>query len=458
MSLLCTTAFAAPEGSIGAVINTALDQMGYVEGADEYSKFGEWYGYPHGYWCDMFVSWCASAAGVSKDVVSRDALCQSHLNWFKKRGLYHKSKVFGGDYIPKQGDLIFFYNPVDYPDASRAGHIGYVLYVENNLVFTIEGNTLANRLDCVDRFLRDPNVKNRGLPRSRVVVNCFPLNNPRTLGYASPDYKDRTQAELDGFVDLGRFSDRESVFSSLDSSGIMPATSSHTFSPHHGMSRGNFTAALMRVFGLENTGSPRTVSDVTPENPNYSAIMSALSTGVAYVDDNGKFYPNRYISGPEAQGMISRLLAYLGLENKTFTFSQGDFPAYGDYTIRADLASALYSLQQSYPQDLVVPKPFSGSILLNGVPMLWDAMDVGGVCYVPLEALQTAYPELSAPGWSATGRPSYATYTTAVIDCGGQKTNVPGFSLNGRLYVSLSGAVLLTGRQPQFDGGAYNLT
>ena len=56
-----------PVSQSGAVVAQALGQMGFTEGDDEYTPFGQRYGYPNGYWCDMFVSWCADEAGVSKE-------------------------------------------------------------------------------------------------------------------------------------------------------------------------------------------------------------------------------------------------------------------------------------------------------------------------------------------------------------------------------------------------------
>lgn len=41
------------------------------------------------------------------------------------------------EYMPKPGDIIFF----DWDDNGSANHVGIVEKVENNIVYTIEGNS-----------------------------------------------------------------------------------------------------------------------------------------------------------------------------------------------------------------------------------------------------------------------------------------------------------------------------
>ena len=60
--------------------------------------------YPNGYWCDMFVSWCANQAGVSWNVFPASSSCTLHVNQFKQQGRFYPSAIRGGSYIPQQGD------------------------------------------------------------------------------------------------------------------------------------------------------------------------------------------------------------------------------------------------------------------------------------------------------------------------------------------------------------------
>ena len=61
--------------SSGAIVQAALPEIGYVEGANEYSKYGKWYGFSNSYWCAMFVSWCANQGGVPTYLVPKGAYC-----------------------------------------------------------------------------------------------------------------------------------------------------------------------------------------------------------------------------------------------------------------------------------------------------------------------------------------------------------------------------------------------
>lgn len=140
------------------VINVAKGEVGYQEKASKASlddktanaghknwtkyardfdeKYPKWYnGKKNGYaWCDMFVDWCfLTAYGYKK---AQELLCQ-----FDRCGgagctysynYYKKNKQSGR--TPKVGAQIFFGN------ESHMDHTGIVYKVDNNYVYTIEGN------------------------------------------------------------------------------------------------------------------------------------------------------------------------------------------------------------------------------------------------------------------------------------------------------------------------------
>ena len=56
------------------IIGVALTQVGYTEGANNYTKYGVWYGQPNSPWCGMFVSWCANQAGIPTSVLKRTGI------------------------------------------------------------------------------------------------------------------------------------------------------------------------------------------------------------------------------------------------------------------------------------------------------------------------------------------------------------------------------------------------
>lgn len=89
-------------------------------------------------WCAIFVTWCKAKAGIDKSVIPHFASCDLGKNWFEKRGLYKKSRAYGGNYVPKRGDIIFFSSKYSQNDST---HVGIVTSVSGNAVSTIEGNT-----------------------------------------------------------------------------------------------------------------------------------------------------------------------------------------------------------------------------------------------------------------------------------------------------------------------------
>ena len=54
------------------------------------------------------------------------------MNWFKAIGQWQTK-----EYVPKEGDIIFF----DWEEDGQVNHVGIVEKVENNIIYTIEGNS-----------------------------------------------------------------------------------------------------------------------------------------------------------------------------------------------------------------------------------------------------------------------------------------------------------------------------
>lgn len=325
----------------GEVVAWALSQMGRTEEPDEYTIFGELYGYPHGFWCDMFVSWCADQAGVPEKAFPRSVNCAEHVRMFSAIGRYQPSAFRGGGYIPLQGDLALFRNT----ETGRIHHVGLVLYVEDGKVFTIEGNALTKRWDypedVVDRA-RDDDLE----PCDYVTCNIYPLTSPKIHGYAVPVYTSREALALEGFVDLGRYSAAGEAISAVTAAGLMEGTSAHTFSPRAGMSRGEFLRAVLNLCGLAGweTGTPF-FGDVPMDHPYYSAVMTARSAGLLPETGENRFHPDVWIDGEDAQYILSAACRRLGLEERSFSFTPGDLSnILTPYTTRGDIAQALYIL------------------------------------------------------------------------------------------------------------------
>lgn len=111
------------------LINIALEQVGNVGG----EKYWRWYGFESRVeWCAVFVSWVANESGVLNMSIPRFSLVSDGVDWFKINGRWEEQ-----NYLPKSGDIIFF----DWENDGKPNHVGIVEKVENNMIYTIEGNS-----------------------------------------------------------------------------------------------------------------------------------------------------------------------------------------------------------------------------------------------------------------------------------------------------------------------------
>ncbi|MGD9605256.1 MAG: CHAP domain-containing protein [Bacilli bacterium] len=137
-----------------ALVDAAMQEEGYVEGYNNDTKYGDWWGIPNGEWCAMFVSWCANEAGITTSIIPKYAACVVGREWFEQRGLFQYKE----SYQPKKGDIIFFL-------SSGSSHTGIVTNSNETTVYTIEGNS-ANR----------------------VAQRSYPLLYDTITGYGTPNY------------------------------------------------------------------------------------------------------------------------------------------------------------------------------------------------------------------------------------------------------------------------------
>lgn len=151
---------------------------GEIKGESDYRYFSEWYidGYARdpGWnqytpWCACFLSWAADQqkASINGDP-PRFANVDEGMEKFKD-GSYgqwrnpndEKNKPIPGDYV------FFDWDGRNDPDGGKdPDHVGAVLCVEGNFLYTIEGNS-----------------------GGRVAVNCYPKNDPRIVGYGVLNWK-----------------------------------------------------------------------------------------------------------------------------------------------------------------------------------------------------------------------------------------------------------------------------
>ena len=130
-----TDVFASPGGYPNTYTNTgdqradiigvAKTQLGYTEGSNNDTKYGDWYGLPHQDWCAMFVSWCARQANIPTSVLKNSSCA----GWSSK--YFDVTRYDGNSYTPKPGDLFF---------ERDGSHVGLVYYLDGNYFYSIEGN------------------------------------------------------------------------------------------------------------------------------------------------------------------------------------------------------------------------------------------------------------------------------------------------------------------------------
>lgn len=141
------------------------DSRGEIIGGKGY--FSEWYignyaDHPgwnqYTPWCGCFLSWGADQQKASiNGAPPRFADVDEGMEKFKDSRMWRE-----GGATPIPGDYVFF----DWDRDSDPDHVGAVLCVDGNQLYTIEGNS-----------------------GGRVAVNCYPKNDPRIVGYGVLNWK-----------------------------------------------------------------------------------------------------------------------------------------------------------------------------------------------------------------------------------------------------------------------------
>ncbi len=162
IGLLPLSAFAANGGTSVRenFLRVAASQVGYRENYENITKYGRWYGMNRQPWCAMFVSWCARMSGVPESEIPNFAACNSGgVSWFKQHDRWKDRS-----YTPLPGDVVFF----DFDEGSgydgRAEHVGIVESVDDDYVYTIEGNTSNEMVERKQRP-RDRSILGYGAPQ-----------------------------------------------------------------------------------------------------------------------------------------------------------------------------------------------------------------------------------------------------------------------------------------------------
>lgn len=147
------------------------DSRGEIKnGSGDYTYFSQWY--INGYdgnpgwnqytpWCACFLSW---GAEQQRDTIDGDppkfADVDKGMASFKESGKWRNPN--DAHNMPIPGDYVFF----DWDGKSDPDHVGAVLCVEGNYLYTIEGNS-----------------------GGKVAVQRYDLNDPRIVGYGVLKWK-----------------------------------------------------------------------------------------------------------------------------------------------------------------------------------------------------------------------------------------------------------------------------
>jgi hypothetical protein len=117
------------------VLHVAQSQLGFVEGPNNATPYGTWFGIPNQPYCAMGISWCFSRVGLSHLVAGQSpkgfASCQIGLGWFQRQGrIVNKFKG-------QAGDIVFF----SFANNGQADHVGLLEAASPTGITTIEFNT-----------------------------------------------------------------------------------------------------------------------------------------------------------------------------------------------------------------------------------------------------------------------------------------------------------------------------
>ena len=146
------------------------DSRGEIKGGSDYTYFSEWYidnyeSHPgwnqYTPWCGCFLSWAADQQKASIDgAPPRFADVDEGMKGFKDSRMWRERGDTNNKPIP--GDYVFF----DWDGGTDPDHVGAVLCVEGNFLYTIEGNS-----------------------GGRVAVQRYPLSDSRIVGYGVLNWK-----------------------------------------------------------------------------------------------------------------------------------------------------------------------------------------------------------------------------------------------------------------------------
>ena len=129
--------------------NIALGEVG-----NGGSKYWNAYGIGVNEWCAMFVSWLFDQVdGIDKYIKkSAGAGDIPRYSVAAGYGVWYEDECTDPSTVPKAGDVIVFVPTIVPFDKYTSRHVGYVYKVDDNYVYTVEGNT--GTYDCTTSYVQ----------------------------------------------------------------------------------------------------------------------------------------------------------------------------------------------------------------------------------------------------------------------------------------------------------------
>ena len=134
------------------------------------------------------------------------------------------------------------------------------------------------------------------------------------------------------FTDLEGYNWAATQIETIRLLGIVSGKTATTFAPADSVTRAEFLAMLVRLFGFKAGADVKTFTDVSADDWFYDAVNAASSLGIAYGYENGAFDPNAVITREDMAVFAKRALEAAGVDPDkgiTGVFSDdGDFSDY----------------------------------------------------------------------------------------------------------------------------------
>ena len=151
--------------------NQTIDKLNQIALGEEGNTGGKYWGSSPDNWCGYFVSWLFSQVDGKYLIPSGGAGEIPRQSVPAGLGIWLEDELTDSATVPKAGDVILF-NPTIVPsDKYTSLHVGYVYNVDDNKVYTVEGNA-----DTYD------------FTTSHVTVKSYDRKNSRINGYYRPYY------------------------------------------------------------------------------------------------------------------------------------------------------------------------------------------------------------------------------------------------------------------------------